>query len=104
MTDPVAPITIETTSTGIAIAGEIDAHTAPRVAEALAAAARRSNDVLVEMAGVEFVDSSGLRVLIEAQHAAIARDGALTLLHPSDAVVRLLSISGVEDFLHVRAD
>lgn len=93
-------LTITANAGGIALEGEIDAHTAPQLANALRG---RSGLVTVDMSGVEFVDSSGLRVVIEA-HQGFERDGGrLVLSNLSPAVQRLLEISGLLDHLHVEA-
>lgn len=99
MTESGETLTITATDIGFAVSGEIDAHTAPRVAAALADTPL--DRIVVDMSGVEFVDSSGLRVLIEAHQATDRRGAALVLAEPSDAVVRLLQISGVDDYLNV---
>lgn len=96
---PSEPLDITVTPTGLALRGEIDAHTAPSVAAAIESSSL--DDVVIDMADVEFVDSSGLRVLIEAHQAAEARGGSVTLANPSGAVVRLLQISGVDEYLNV---
>lgn len=83
---------------GLIVTGEIDAHTAPTLAEALSGSGA---DVRLDMSGVQFVDSSGLRVLIEAHQRAEAAGGRLTIADPSDAVRRLLEISGVSEYLSV---
>lgn len=83
---------------GLIVTGEIDAHTAPTLAESLAGSGA---GVRLDMSGVQFVDSSGLRVLIEAHQRAEESGGQLTIANPSDAVRRLLEISGVSDFLVV---
>lgn len=94
-------LTITPTDTGFAVHGEIDAHTAPSVATALEASTL--DHVVIDMSGVEFVDSSGLRVLIEAHQAAADNGGSVTLSEPSASVVRLLEISGVDGYLHVES-
>lgn len=94
-----APLDITVTDEGLALAGELDAHTAPLLAEAISAADRER--LCVDMSDVRFVDSSGLRVLIEAHQAALAQDRALSLANPSPAVTRLLEISGIDDYLVV---
>ena len=53
------------------------------------------------MAGVSFIDSSGLRILIEAHQSRIDADSSLTLRSPSAAVQRLLEISGLSAHLDV---
>jgi anti-sigma B factor antagonist len=99
MSDAAEPISITPTASGVAVAGEIDAHTAPAVAAALAAA---DHDPLVlDLAGVEFVDSSGLRVLLEAHQLREADGRSLVLSRPSMAVKRLLDVAGVDGYLVV---
>lgn len=94
-----APLDITITDEGLTLAGEIDAHTAPRLADAIAASDREH--LVIDMQGVEFVDSSGLRVLIEAHKSMRASDRTMQLSNPSAAVNRLLQISGIDDYLNV---
>ena len=91
-------LVITPTERGVTLAGEIDAHTAPALAEAIHGI---DGDVEIEMSGVEFVDSSGLRVLIDAHQHVDERGDHLRLVNLSDAVRRLLEISGVDDYLNV---
>jgi anti-sigma B factor antagonist len=84
----------------LVVVGEIDSHTAPALAE------RLSGDpeiVVIDLAGVSFIDSSGLRILIEAHRSRIDADTSLTLRAPSAAVQRLLEISGLSAHLDVTA-
>lgn len=96
-----APLDITVTERGLALAGELDAHTAPLLAEAISAADR--DQLCVDMSAVRFVDSSGLRVLIEAHQSAVARDRTISLVNPSATVTRLLEISGIDDYLVVES-
>ncbi len=99
MTDQAAPIVITRTTSGFAVSGEIDAHTAPDVATAIA---ESSDDRLViDLSGVEFVDSSGLRVLIEAHQSRLDGGRSLALANPSSVVRRLFDIAGVVGYLDI---
>lgn len=93
------PLEITATDAGLVLVGEIDAHTAPKLAEAISTCEQAH--VLVDMAGIEFVDSSGLRVLIEAHQAAHASGRTIQISNPSSAVSRLLEISGIDNYLNV---
>ena len=53
---------------GLAVRGEVDLATAPALEDALADAIRESDGALVvDLSGVEFLDSSGLKVLLRAR-------------------------------------
>ena len=93
MSDVGARLEISASSTGWEVSGEIDAHTAPTLAAAMAKLP--TGVATIDMAGVSFMDSSGLRVLIEA--ATRARDGGgdLVIANPTPGIIRLVEISGL---------
>lgn len=93
------PLTIASVDGGFTAAGEIDAHTAPDLASAVHG---YTGEVLaLDLSEVEFVDSSGLRVLIEC-HQRLQEDGReLRIVSPSPVVRRLFQISGVDSYLTV---
>ena len=76
--------------------GEIDADTAPELASAIESI---PGDVKVDLAGIEFMDSSGIRVLIDAHQALAAHSHTLTLVRPAPAVMRVLELSNLDSYL-----
>lgn len=96
-----AVLHIASTVDGLVLTGEIDAHTAPRLARLLTPLPGTSGDVTVDLGGVDFVDSSGLGVLIDAHRRAAGEGRRFVLARPSPAVVRLLEISGLVDHLTI---
>ena len=84
---------ISATADGWTLSGEVDAHTAPILATALGDLS--TGVVKLDMAGVSFMDSSGLRVLMEATTRARVGGGDLVVVSPSPAVARLVEISGL---------
>jgi anti-sigma B factor antagonist len=84
----------------IAVAGELDVAGAGRVEQEL----RRveSTDVVsivVDLSGLTFVESTGVRLLIEAQARSRADSGRLMLLRGPEDVQRVFELCGVEDRL-----
>ena len=74
--------------------GELDAATTITLAESLADASRQGKATVLDLRELDFIDSSGLRLLLSAQ-ADAARDGwHLWIANPQPAVVRLLEITG----------
>jgi anti-sigma B factor antagonist len=84
---------ISATATGWKLRGEIDAHTAPLLAAAMVDLPK--GDVAVDVSGVSFMDSSGLRVLIEAATRARKGGGDLVIAHSTPGIARLVEISGL---------
>lgn len=76
----------------LALVGELDAYTGPALSQALAAA----GDVTLDLSGVTFVDSSALRILVLAHQQRAEHGARLRLQAPSDAVRRLLDVSGLD--------
>ena len=87
----------------LGLTGEIDlANAADVEAELRRVEATDAELILVDLSGVSFIDSTGLKVLIGT--AARTRDTCRLLLErPSPAVLRLLRIAGVADLLPLAA-
>ncbi len=85
----------------VSAGGELDANSAGRLREACDEVfARGHSTVVVHLAEISFIDSSGLSALIYAYKQAGERDGGLTVRSPSAAVKRLLEMTGqTERFL-----
>ena len=80
----------------ISLSGDLDAHTAPRLDEAITEVMRSGADpIVLQMAGVGFVDSSGLRSMIRARNEG--GDRSVVIQSPSAATIRLLEITGMTD-------
>lgn len=77
--------------------GEIDLSNADRLREALRDAEHPSVPTVVDMAGVSFLDSTGLTALLE--HRLDAH--GLTILNPSPQVTRVLRMASVLDLFVV---
>jgi anti-anti-sigma factor len=74
--------------------GELDSSTADRLRMPLAAARQEGVTTLLDLRGVSFIDSTGLRVLLEAARASNTQEWAWFIVRPSDAVLRMLDLSG----------
>jgi anti-sigma B factor antagonist len=80
----------------LAVTGEIDLAVASRFRQELESlVAGSTGPTLVDLSGVGFIDSSGIRELLTARLAAQAAGGDLTLLNPSASCRRVLEVSGV---------
>jgi anti-sigma B factor antagonist len=80
--------------------GLIDSHTVTVLESALGELAPHTN-VAVDLSKVSFVDSSGLRVLVQAHNRHAESGGGFSINDPSEPVVRLLNITGLTDHLTI---
>jgi len=94
-----APLDTTITEAGLPSAVEIDAHSAPLLADAIAR--REQAHVVLDVVGVEFVDSTGLRVPIGEHQEARADGGAIQLSNPSNPGSRLREIDGIDNHSNV---
>ena len=82
----------------VRLTGEVDVATAPELDQRLQEIATGGHtNVVIDLSGVEFMDSTGLHSIVRAQYFADANRRQLTLRHGSPQVQRLFEITGVLD-------
>lgn len=87
----------------IAVVGELDAATAPRLHDqGLSLLAAGAVHLLLDMAGVDFCDSSGLTAVIGLWKDAEARGGSLALAAVPDRLSRLMRMTATDTLIPVR--
>jgi anti-anti-sigma factor len=88
----------------VVVKGEIDGSTAPRLRSCLAAAgAAAPDEVVVDMAGLTFIDSANLGVLATAQQELAGRGGHLVITNAPPAALMVLRLTGLEQMLILRS-
>ena len=81
----------------IAAHGQIDLYSAPTFKEAVLDAIDDGATVLViDLSDVDFMDSTGLGVLVGASKRLMQLDGRIVIVSPDDLVRRLFEISGLQ--------
>ncbi len=81
----------------VTLVGEVDVYTAPRVKEELVSAIESGCvNVIVDLEGVGFIDSSGLGVLVSALRRARERDGAVRIVCTRDNILKIFRITGLD--------
>jgi anti-sigma B factor antagonist len=90
----------------LVLAGEIDMITAGQVVAAVTDTVRLHGprQIEVDLAGVRFMDSSGIHAFAESHHHAAASDCHLVVTHPQPIVYRILEITNLLHILAVPPD
>jgi anti-sigma B factor antagonist len=82
--------------TVIDVEGEIDVYTAPKLREKLIDLVNKGNfHLLVNMEKVEFLDSTGLGVLVGGLKRVRAHDGSLELVCTQERILKIFRITGL---------
>jgi anti-sigma B factor antagonist len=83
----------------VALAGDCDMAVRDQLTAALLDAVGRSTSVVVDLAAVDFLDSSGVHGLVAAHRAALERGGRVYLENPTGSVAAVLDLTGVGPLL-----
>jgi anti-sigma B factor antagonist len=86
----------------LAVEGEIDIATSPRLIAALnEAVTDTTGAVLVDLSAVEFMDSTGLALLIRVQRRMSRRDRGFAVVCPDGPVRRIFELTDMVETLRV---
>lgn len=88
--------------TVVEVSGEIDVYTAPRLRETLVSLVDTGNyRLIVDMERVEFLDSTGLGVLVGGLKRVRAHDGGIDLVCTQGRILRIFRITGLSKVFNI---
>jgi anti-sigma B factor antagonist len=87
----------------VCLRGELDVAAAAKVAAALVQVAVLARQVIVDLEGLGFIDSSGLAALVRARKHAQQAGGDLLLAAPQRQVLRVLAVTRLTEVFPVHA-
>jgi anti-sigma B factor antagonist len=95
-----AHVTVTTTEargcTVLAVAGELDIYTAPRLGDAISGLLREGDhNLVIDLTGVDFLDSTALGVLVGAFKKIKACDGSLELVCNQGRALKIFRLTGL---------
>jgi len=85
----------------VTLVGKLDIVGAEVIGLPLAAVAGSRGNVVIDMTGVDFIASIGIRHLVMAAKAVARGAGKLILLGPTPMVTEVLVVSGLEQLLPI---
>ena len=93
-------VTEDDGSVHIRLRGELDLNTAPRVEEELRdAEGRGATTIVLDLRELRFMDSTGLRLVIDADARARESGGRLLIVRGPDTVQRVFRVTRLEERL-----
>lgn len=88
----------------VALRGRLDSQTAPILDERLELVLKSVTALLFDMAGLEYISSAGIRVLVKARKALEARGSAVAVAHLQPPVRRVIDILKAVPSIDIFAD
>jgi len=89
------------TARKVTLVGRLDIVGAEEIGLPLAAAAGARGNVVIDMVGVDFIASMGIRHLVMAAKTIGRGAGKLVLLNPTPAVTEVLTVADLNEFLPI---
>jgi anti-sigma B factor antagonist len=86
------------------VAGEVDVYTSPKLRERLVGLVHDgATSIVVNLEEVEFIDSTGLGVLVGVLKRIRGRGGSLSLVCQQEGLLRVFAITGLEKVFAIYA-
>jgi anti-anti-sigma factor len=83
----------------VRVSGDCDMSVSDELTAALIDAVNSSPQVEIDLAAVDFLDSSGIHALVTAYHRAVANGGTLRVTHAVGVVASVLELTGIAQLL-----
>ena len=83
----------------LAVEGDIDTLTAPELEKAIDEASSKCEKMIIDMSGVDYISSGGLRVIVGANHK-LGKDN-LTIVGMAPNVYEIFRLTGFTKFLTI---
>ena len=86
----------------VAVSGDLDLGSAPALESALANLAPFGRPVVIDLGGVEFIDSSGMRSLLTVNEMVMTAVGSpVTLAGGTPTTKRLIELTGIDQVFRI---
>lgn len=84
----------------LALTGRLDTATAPELETVLNELLPSAKELVINLGRLEYISSAGLRLILKAQKT-MGQKGGMKLLHVSEPVMEVFTITGFADFLTI---
>lgn len=87
--------------TVLRVIGQLTSPTSPLLAAVIDNVLKEENNLILDFEKLDYLASSGIRVLLVTQKKINAAKGALVLRHVNDVVMDIFEMTGLNDFLTI---
>lgn len=101
---PIAVLDIDGGITKVVLTGRIDIAGSHEIDMPLSIVGGSRRAVVIDLSGVEFMASLGLRSIVLSGKSVLRKGGKLVLLAPQPAVEEVISTSGIDELFQIFHD
>ena len=88
------------TELNVKLTGRLDTTTSPELEKELKASLDGITTLVIDMTGLEYISSAGLRVLLSAQKS-MNRQGEMRIKHVNESIMEIFEVTGFTDILTI---
>ena len=78
----------------VALEGRLDTLTAPELEESLSSALEGLKELVLDLSGLEYLSSAGLRVVLSTFKTVSAAEGKMTICNANEMVSKVFELTG----------
>ena len=78
----------------VALEGRLDTLTAPELEESLSSALEGIKELVLDLSGLEYLSSAGLRVVLSTFKTVSAAEGKMTICNANEMVSKVFELTG----------
>ncbi len=84
----------------VELEGRLDTTTSPELKKSLNESLDGVTELVMDLNGLEYISSAGLRVLLSAQKLMM-KQGSMKVIHVNETVMEILEVTGFVDILTI---
>ncbi len=84
----------------VELEGRLDTTTSPELEKSLNESLDGVTELVMDLNGLEYISSAGLRVLLSAQKLMM-KQGSMKVIHVNETVMEILEVTGFVDILTI---
>lgn len=88
-------------NTVVHVGGDLDVYTAPRLKETMEPVLSEGGSMVLDLTGVQFIDSTALGILVGGLQLAQANNGALRLVVSDPFLLKIFRITGFDGMFSI---
>lgn len=85
----------------VALEGRLDTTSSPDLEAELDELVLQKKPMVLDLTGLDYISSAGLRVLLKTQKAVNANESSMKLTNVSDIIMEIFDITGFSDILTI---